>query len=371
MIRQCIGQSVFHQFAQETNAYSLWKKLEAMYERKHAQNKIFLIRQLLNSKYNEGSSVAEHLSFFQSILNQMTAVGIKFDDEMQSLFLLGSLPESFETLVVSLTNSAPDGILTMDMVKNSLFNEEMRRKGQAVVDNSQALVTDARGRQKNGKGQEKGRSKSRDPRRCFYCKQVGHIERNCFQKQRDEKNGKIGKKKANQKMVDSDDDNDGEGMSATTFCDGDIIISEEEKYGHMASSSADWVIDTGASFHATPNKEFFSTYKSGDFGTVRMGNTSQSKIAGIGDVCIRTNVGYILTLKDVCHVPDLRLNLISGVALDRHGYVSCFGNKRWKLVKESMVVARGATRDNLYKTHARVCYAGRIFDESLSVLWRK
>ena len=48
-----------------------------------------------------------------------------------------------------------------------------------------------------------------------------------------------------------------------------------------------------------------------------MGNTSYSKIAGIRDICLKTNVGCTLVLKDVRHVPDLRMNLISGVALDR------------------------------------------------------
>ena len=59
---------------------------------------------------------------------------------------------------------------------------------------------------------------------------------------------------------------------------------------------------------------------------MRMGNTSYSKIAGIGDICIKTNVGCTLVLKDVRHVPDLRMNLISGITLDRDGYKNYFVN---------------------------------------------
>jgi len=40
-----------------------------------------------------------------------------------------------------------------------------------------------------------------------------------------------------------------------------------------------------------------------------MGNSSIADIVGIGDVCVQTNTGFTLTLKDVRHVPDLRLNL--------------------------------------------------------------
>jgi hypothetical protein len=38
------------------------------------------------------------------------------DDEVQVLLMLSSLPDSWETLVVSLSNSAPNDVMTMVMV---------------------------------------------------------------------------------------------------------------------------------------------------------------------------------------------------------------------------------------------------------------
>ena len=52
-----------------------------------------------------------------------------------------------------------------------------------------------------------------------------------------------------------------------------------------------------------------------------MGNKSVSQIVGIGDICIQTSIGCTLTLKDVRHVLDLRLNLISVYMLDKDGYI--------------------------------------------------
>ena len=46
-------------------------------------------------------------------------------------------------------------------------------------------------------------------------------------------------------------------------------------------------------------KGLFTTYKAKDFGIVKMGNSSYSQIVGIGNVCIKTNVGSIVMLKDV------------------------------------------------------------------------
>ena len=47
---------------------------------------------------------------------------------MQASLLLSSLLDSWETLVVTVSNSTPNGIPTMESVKNSLLNKEGRRK---------------------------------------------------------------------------------------------------------------------------------------------------------------------------------------------------------------------------------------------------
>ena len=80
-------------------------------------------------------------------------------------------------------------------------------------------------------------------------------------------------------------------------------------------------------------KGLFTTYKAEDFGTVKMGNSSYSKIVGIGDVYIETNVGSTMMLKDVRHVQDLRMNVFSTMAIDQAGYCNYLANGRWKLTK--------------------------------------
>ena len=85
--------------------------------------------------------------------------------------------------------------------------------------------------------------------------------------------------------------------------------------------------------YVIPMKGLFTTYKAGDFGTVKMGNSSYSKIVGIGDVYIETNVGSTMMLKDVRHVQDLRMNVFSTLAIDQAGYCNYLANGRWKLTK--------------------------------------
>jgi len=51
-------------------------------------------------------------------------------------FFFSLLPNSWETIVVPLSNSTPNGKLTFDMVKDILLKEEIRRKGSNKVTSS-------------------------------------------------------------------------------------------------------------------------------------------------------------------------------------------------------------------------------------------
>ena len=82
-----------------------------------------------------------------------------------------------------------------------------------------------------------------------------------------------------------------------------------------------------ASFHVISHNDFFTSYRTGKFGNVRMGNSGVSKIVGVRDICLETSIGNKLVLKDVRHVPDIRLNLISIGRLDDGGFTNSFGCK--------------------------------------------
>ena len=86
-----------------------------------------------------------------------------------------------------------------------------------------------------------------------------------------------------------------------------------------------------------------------------MGNKGASKIVGIGDICLETNAGCKLLLKDVKHLPDIRLNLISTWKFDDdNGYTNQFGEGKWKLTKGSLVLAKGKKTNTLYVIEVKI-----------------
>ena len=117
---------------------------------------------------------------------------------------------------------------------------------------------------------------------------------------------------------------------------------------NLVCDETSWIVDSGAAFHVTSRKEFFTSYTPGDFGVLKMGNDGLSKVVGTGTVCLEIGNGMKLVLKDVRHVPDIRFHLISVGRLDDDGYSNSFSNSKWKLTKGSLVVARGKKSPNLY-----------------------
>jgi hypothetical protein len=49
-------------------------------------------------KMSEGGSVVDHLNEFNMVTNQLSYVGVNFDDEVRALLILCSLPERWNGL---------------------------------------------------------------------------------------------------------------------------------------------------------------------------------------------------------------------------------------------------------------------------------
>ena len=110
-------------------------------------------------------------------------------------------------------------------------------------------------------------------------------------------------------------------VATTCTSDNEVtLLCNQEDCCHVAEQDVEWVVDSAASYHCILKREYLATYKARDFVMVKMGNKSISQIARICYICIQTSMGCRLTLKDVQHILDLRLNLISVHMLDKDGY---------------------------------------------------
>ena len=209
---------------------------------------MFLVKQMLSLKYHDGSPMTDHLNNFQGIMNQLSTTGIKFDEEIQGLLLLGSLPNSWKTFRTSSSNSVSDAMIFMDFAKSSVLNEEIRRKtqGSSSLD---VRISGSRERNKTrgSHNREQNRSKSRGRHKdieCYYCGMKGHTKKFCRKLKRENKNKEETKKDGNENILATVTTED-----LVTILDADMI--------NIACDESRWVMDTGAASHVTSRKDFF------------------------------------------------------------------------------------------------------------------
>ena len=78
-------------------------------------------------KMSEGGSVADHLNDFNIVTSQLSYVGVKFDDKVRALLFLCSLPESWNGLVMAISNFVSrSSTLKFDDVVGAILSEEMQ-----------------------------------------------------------------------------------------------------------------------------------------------------------------------------------------------------------------------------------------------------
>ncbi|KAK8589282.1 hypothetical protein V6N12_023684 [Hibiscus sabdariffa] len=174
-------------------------------------------------------------------------MGVKFEDEILGLRLLATLPDSWETFRVLLINSAPQGIIALDLAKSDMLNEEVRRRSQGSTSQSQVLVIE------NMRETEK---------------KMVRVEI----------------------KAEASQDRDIRILSViivhAAVTRENLLVICDENLAILACDETSWVIDTVALIHVMSRRDFFTSYTHGDFGVFKMGNDRLVSVTSIEDVSL-------------------------------------------------------------------------------------
>jgi hypothetical protein len=77
------------------------KALDKPYEKPSSSHKIFLMKHLFNIKVSKGRFISNHLNEFNATASQLSSIGVNFDDEVRDIFILCSLLEIWNVLVMA------------------------------------------------------------------------------------------------------------------------------------------------------------------------------------------------------------------------------------------------------------------------------
>jgi hypothetical protein len=157
---------------------------------------------------------------------------------------------------------------------------------------------------------------------CWRCGKQGHYKKQC--------RSKVEKKKG------SEESHSIQGKTS----------KEEGGHAYFYSSSThedheEWLVDSSASFHMTPRREWFCEYERYDGGNFLLGDDLTTKIIVLGKVKLRFIYGRIITLPGILHIPGLARNFIYVRKIDDAGVKTILEKETCKMVRGSMVLLKG------------------------------
>ena len=119
----------------------VWQKLQDQFQKKTWANKLVLRRRLHSLRLRDGESVQEHIKTMIELFNELAIVGDAIDEGDRVVYLLASLPDSFNTLVIAL--EANEDVPKMEVVTEKLLHAERKQTEKSSPDSSgdKAMMT--------------------------------------------------------------------------------------------------------------------------------------------------------------------------------------------------------------------------------------
>ncbi|GJR10691.1 retrovirus-related pol polyprotein from transposon TNT 1-94 [Tanacetum coccineum] len=198
----------------------------------------------------EGAAVADHVNEFNLVISKLLSVDIKFYVEMQTLLLFSSLPNSWPDIVTTVSSTSCTNKLTFEGIKDLILGEDIRKRNSKEYLNSLVSVTGHGNKSNRGRSGSRKKSASENTGNitCWNCGKKWHIKSQC---------------EAAKGVVN---------VSMDAFDDALLCCVEEY--------CESWVMDSGASFHATSSMGMMKNFKQ-LLGKVRLANMKVLDVARV------------------------------------------------------------------------------------------
>ena len=277
---------------------------------------------ILEADYTSFKSMDEYTSQIQSSAIYLKELSYEVPRPFLAWLLFKGLPSAFDSFNSRKYEELAKDLTKVDISKliADLISEEARMNA------SQSLEANRATRAKDSF--------------CRHCKIRGHLEARCYKKYPElkprEPSSSSKPKKGSKEDPDSDNDSSKKSKSTkvimSTIADSRVIEEVEKSSPTIYfSRSNDFknklVLDSGATEHYTPNKDWLLDYKEVSNKSIVVANGDKIAVEGIGNIPIFIENKEVL-ISRVNYIPSIKTTLISSRELAKKGWETIFKDTR-------------------------------------------
>lgn len=342
IILQGVDDEFVGDIKNEPTAQRRWKALEVLHCDYSSVDISTLFGELFAMKKTDAVTIRQYLSQAEGLMDKIVEAGVKLPDDVKAALLLPGLPEK-KYGALKTQFRVEDKTLSYLNVKARLIkfgrqDEMIKVKVQEedVADAHKVSVKLQKGKSSNNnkgsdlyKGSDSYNSRSGVSNkfsktiRCYKCGESGHGLRECTNRVKCFKCDKFGhiSTDCQEKRTERKDDRASGSMVTASMQEtanraAAMVVSSKKRFGKF--------LDSCASHHMCPHKEWFVEIKESRIKAVNQGDESELPVEGEGRVVIPMASGWTITFEGVLFVPNLGSTLISVGQLTKKGYRLAF-----------------------------------------------
>nr|XP_016469579.1 PREDICTED: uncharacterized protein LOC107791934 [Nicotiana tabacum] len=321
-----LEDDLYNVYSNAKTSKELWNALEKKYKTENAGLKKFVAAKFLDYKMVDNKPVITQVQELQVIINDLLDEGFAINEAFQVATMIEKLPplcRDFKKYLKYKCNEMKleDLIIRLRIEEDNKVAEKKTRGNSTIMGaNIVETTPTSPKKRKKSSGPNNYPSKKKFKGNYHNCEKFRHKVAECRAPKKEKKRGQAN-------MVETNDD-------INDLC---AMLSECNLVGNPKEL---W-IDSDATRHVCTVREAFASYApAGPGEIIFMENSATTKIEDYGKVFLKITSGKVVTLNNVCHVPEIRKNLVSISLLVKNGFKCVFVSDKVVISKNAMYLGK-------------------------------
>ena len=316
-IKSIISLENTERFKDKETAYELWNAINSTFGESSLELIGRYFNRLIDTNYSSFKNIDEYTSQIQSSFIYLKELKYPIPKPYIVWLLFKGLPSSFDSFASRKFEEIAKDLDNIDISKliAELISEEARLNSSLELEANKAT--------KYSKS-----NNSKDPY-CKHCNKKGHLESKCYIKYpelRPKNKGQYNKNPKNKKDSNMDKGIKNESTKVIMSAyNSNSNLDLDSRYKDYITNKI--VLDSGATEHYTPNKDWLLNYKEVYNKSIIVANGQKLPVIATGDIPIIIGDKEVV-ITQVNYIPNLKTTLISPKELTNKGWSIIFkGNK--------------------------------------------